>query len=114
VAVFGSPKQEVIKASEIHKTTFHMVADKEKKMYKEYGVKSSFWGMMRGMTLRLPSVIKALALGYIPKNPNGQMMSMPADFLIDPSGKVILAYYGRDEGDHIPLKIIEEFLKNRV
>jgi peroxiredoxin len=40
---------------------------------------------------------------------NGSMTTMPADFLIDASGAIRLAYYGRDEGDHPPFDAIKRF-----
>jgi hypothetical protein len=32
-----------------------------------------------------------------------------ADFLIDEEGHIVQAYYGKDEGDHLPLSEIEKF-----
>jgi hypothetical protein len=34
---------------------------------------------------------------------------MPADFLIDESGKIVEAYYGKDAGDHISFERVDYF-----
>ena len=44
--------------------------------------------------------------GYLPTTIKGSMTTMPADFLIDKNGIIQKAYYGSDEGDHLPLEEI--------
>jgi hypothetical protein len=39
-----------------------------------------------------------------------QMGKMPADFLIAPDGRVVKAHYGREIGDHLPVKEVEAAL----
>jgi hypothetical protein len=34
---------------------------------------------------------------------------MPADFLIDREGIIQVAYYGKDEGDHLPFDTVKSF-----
>jgi hypothetical protein len=39
-----------------------------------------------------------------------QMAKMPADFLIAPDGRIEVAHYGVDIGDHVPLDEVDAFL----
>jgi peroxiredoxin len=107
VGVFGSPAREVQKAQDIHSVSFPLVADTAGKWYAAYGIKKSFLGMLIGMIRRFPQLVQAMMRGYFPKNPHGHLTTMPAEFLISPHKKVIEVYYGKDEGDHIPLTRVE-------
>ena len=66
------------------------------------GIENSVLGMIKGWTLRLPTLIKGLVKGYIPLEISSQWIIMPASFLIDNKGVIIREYYGEDEGDHLP------------
>lgn len=37
--------------------------------------------------------------------------SLTADFLVDDAGVIVDAYYGKDEGDHLPLSEVIAFAK---
>jgi hypothetical protein len=37
------------------------------------------------------------------------MITMPADFLINEQGIIETAFYGQDEGDHLPFGIVKDF-----
>jgi hypothetical protein len=50
-----------------------------------------------------------LVKGYLPTTIQGRITTMPADFLVDEQGIIHTAYYGRDEGDHLPLARVLEF-----
>ena len=39
-----------------------------------------------------------------------QMGKMPADFLIEPDGRIVKAHYGHDIGDHLPVTDVEATL----
>lgn len=42
--------------------------------------------------------------------PDGSVTRVPADFLITPLMTIHESYYGRDIGDHMPLRTIENFI----
>ena len=65
-------------------------------------------GLMLGMFIRFPAMIKAMALGFNPSL-RGEVSQMPADFLIGPDLKIKGTYYGKDLADHIPVAILENF-----
>jgi hypothetical protein len=44
---------------------------------------------------------------------DGRFGRLPADFLIDPGGRILLAYYGLDLGDFLPMARVDLFLRSR-
>jgi thioredoxin-dependent peroxiredoxin len=109
IAVFDSPLDNLIRHAEGHKAPFPIVADEDNKYYRAYGIEHSVLGMLKGMFLRMPTLLKGMFKGYIPTTIKGSMTTMPADFLIDREGIIQVAYYGKDEGDHLPFDVVKEF-----
>jgi len=113
VAVFDSPVENLAAHTRRHNAPFPILADESNQYYREFGIERSLMGVARGITTRLPTLIRATLKGYIPFRVKGSMTTMPADFLIDAEGLIQQAYYGRDEGDHLPFSDVEQFA-NRV
>lgn len=110
VAVFDSPLDNLQRHAERHAAPFPILAgDARTGAYADYGIERSVGGMLKGMFLRMPTLVRGMAKGYLPIRPRGSMITMPADFLIDAGGIVQTAYYGRDEGDHLPFEAIAAF-----
>jgi len=109
IAIFDSPLDNLTRHTEGHKAPFPILADESNKYYKEYSIEHSFIGMLKGMFFRMPTMIKGMFKGYIPLIIKGSLTTMPADFLIDRDGVIQTAYYGKDEGDHLPLDLAKAF-----
>ncbi len=109
VAIFDSSLDHLKGHAEGHKAPFPILADEQNKYYQEYDIQHSMAGMFKGMFLRMPTLIKGMMKGYIPFPIKGSMTTMPADFLIDRNGIIQVAYYGKDEGDHLPFEKVLEF-----
>ncbi|NIW80888.1 MAG: redoxin domain-containing protein [Calditrichae bacterium] len=109
IAVFDSPLENLIRHTGGHKAPFFILADEHNTYYREYGIERSILGVLIGMFLRMPTLFKAMFKGYIPTTIKGSMTTMPADFLIDREGIIQVAYYGKDEGDHLPFDKVKEF-----
>ncbi len=109
VAVFDSPLDNLVRHAEGHKAPFPVLADESNRYYKEYGIEHSLTGVFKGMLLRMPTLIRAMFKGYVPTAIKGSMTTMPADFLIDTDGIIQVAYYGSDEGDHLPFEQVKSF-----
>lgn len=109
VAVFDSPLENLTRHAEGHKAPFPILADEKNQYYEKYGIEHSVLGMLTGMFLRMPTLLKGMFKGYIPMVFKGSLTTMPADFLIDRNGVIQTAYYGKDEGDHLPFDLIKEF-----
>ena len=109
IAVFDSPLDNLTRHAEGHKAPFPILADEDNKYYREYGIEHSVLGMLKGIFLRMPTLLKGMFKGYIPTTIKGSMTTMPADFLIDREGIIQVAYYGRDDGDHLQFDTVKEF-----
>ena len=109
VAIFDSSLDNLTHHAEGHKAPFHILADESNKYYIEYGIEHSVLGMLKGMVFRMPTLLKGMSKGYIPNTIKGSMTTMPADFLIDSYGIIQVAYYGKDEGDHLHFDKVKEF-----
>ncbi|PKM45734.1 MAG: alkyl hydroperoxide reductase [Gammaproteobacteria bacterium HGW-Gammaproteobacteria-1] len=109
VAVFDSPLDNLVHHAQGHEAPFPILADASNRYYLHYGIEHSLWGVVKGMLLRMPTLLRAMARGYLPTTIKGSMTTMPADFLVDANGVIRLAHYGADEGDHLPFEQVREF-----
>lgn len=109
VAVFESSLDELARQVKDHNAPFPILADEKKEFYREYGIEHSLWGMAKGFFFRFPTLVKGIFLGFIPDIFHVDLTTMPADFLIDRNGIIQVAYYGKDEGDHLPFYRVKEF-----
>ena len=110
IAVFNSSLDNLRRHAEKHEAPFPILADPKRVYYQAYGVEKSLAGVFAGMVKRMPSLLHAMfAKGYWPTSPGGSVTSMPADFLIDETGVIRTAYYGNDEGDHLPFEQVKSF-----
>jgi len=111
VAIFDSPLDNLIRHTEKHSAPFPILADGGNKYYREYGIEHSVTGMLKGMFFRMPTLLKSMFMGNVPLIFKGSLITMPADFLIDSEGVIQTAYYGKDEGDHLPFEEVKTFFK---
>ena len=109
VAIFDSPLDNLKRFTEGHQAPFPILADENNKYYKEYAIEHSLAGMLKGMMFRMPTLLRGMLKGYLPIRFKGSLITMPADFLIDREGIIQVAYYGKDEGDHLSFDTIKEF-----
>jgi peroxiredoxin len=110
VAVFDSSLENLQKHAEKHHSPFPILADENNIFYQAYGIEHSLAGMFKGMLTRMPSLLRAMFVkGYLPLVIKGSLTTMPADFLVDENGVIRTAYYGKDEGDHLPFERVKAF-----
>ncbi|HFA51491.1 MAG TPA: AhpC/TSA family protein [Bacteroidetes bacterium] len=109
VAIFDSPLDNLKEHAEGHHAPFPILADEKNIYYKKYGIERSLAGVFKGMFTRIPTLMKGMAKGYLPLKIKGSLTTMPADFLVDKNGTIKEAYYGKDEGDHLPFEEVRRF-----
>jgi thioredoxin-dependent peroxiredoxin len=101
--VFHSPARSILRHAGKQDAPFPLIADPGRRLYALYGVERS-WPRL-AMSVVLPSflvaAVKATALGYWGGRVDGDWARMPADFLIGPGGRVLVAHYGAHIGDHL-------------
>jgi len=110
IAVFQSSAANILKHVGQQDPPFPIIADPEKTLYARYGIEASGWAVARAAVRRMGDAARAVAMGFTPKDIDGDKDLIPGDFLIDAEGIVRIAYYGRDIGDHLPLERIETWL----
>jgi len=112
VAFFHSPARSIQANAGRRHYPFHLVADPDFKVYRSYGVETSWPRFL--LSMALPSFyvdwIRSMRYGFW-GGVDWQMGKMPADFLIGPDGRIIKVHYGRDMGDHLPVAEVEATLK---
>ena len=113
IAVFDSTLENLQKYAEKHQSPFPILADKDNSIHRLYQVEHSILGVLKGIIFRMPSLTLAMLKGYIPWRIKGEITAMPADFLVDENGTIQVAYYGEDEGDHIPMHRVKQFAQRR-
>lgn len=101
VVFFHSPADEL----RMHTADlpFAVIADPEKRVYAEYGVKSAPRAVLDPRAWA--SIVRSIAVGLVkraplpsPKQPNGRL-GLPADFLIAPDGRVVASKHGEHAYD---------------
>lgn len=109
LSVFQSPLERLQHYAGRQRPPFPVIADPDHILYRRYGVASSWGGFLKG-SLRIGSLARAAARGFLPGPMDGNKALIPADFLIAPGLVIHTAYYGRDIGDHLPLLAIYQWL----
>lgn len=110
VAIFDSPLDNLQKHAGRHQAPFPILADASNRYYRRFGVEHSWWRTLKGGLLGLPRVLYAMVVkGYWPTSFKGRIDTMPLDILVDEKGVAQMVYYGRDEGDHLPLEQVQAF-----
>lgn len=97
VVVFHSTEEETLKHAS--KIPFALIADPEKRLYKEFGIESSLLSVLNPASWR--AALKGLMkFAEVPYEKGQNLLGLPADFLVAPSGEVVACYYGEHADDH--------------
>jgi peroxiredoxin len=102
LAVFHSAPERLLRYMEDQTFNFPLIPNPELDLYRAYGVEMSWSGFLRGL-LNVRDAMRAFGRGHLPGPMDGPKNTLPADFVISPSGLILDAYYGKDMTDHIPL-----------
>ena len=95
-----SPADKLAEAQD-YATPFDLVSDAEKKIFRAYAVERGLRGFV-SPTVML-EYVRALRAGYSSRllTSDGGVTGKPADFLIDASGRVVFAQYGKHYADSL-------------
>lgn len=108
IAVFQSSSDAMLKFVGRQQAKFPFIADPDMKLYRQYGVETSWMGLLK-ILAAIHKPIIAMSKGFLPGWIDGPINRLPADFLIDENGVVQTAFYGNNIGDHIPIPDIHAF-----
>ena len=106
VAVFQSAREGILDHVGKQQPPFPILPDPGHGLYRRYGVETSLPGFLLGLTLRMGKAMQAMGKGFLPGRMEGSITLIPADFLIGPDGSILVAYYGKDISDHLPIETI--------
>lgn len=110
IAVFQSPKESIDHYAGKQGIPFPVIADPRRKLYDMYGVHADLL-KFAASALHPEKLLQAAKKGFLPGKVENKVAMIPADFLIDESGKIFLAYYGKDASDHLDASVIESFIR---
>ena len=114
LAVFQSPQEKMRQYVGRQQVPFPMIPDPEQRLYRLYGVDHSWAGFLKAWAMRIPEIGRSvLGRGFLPGSVEGGIHRIPADFIVSPDGRLAMAYYGHDIGDHLPLEWIERYLQQQ-
>jgi peroxiredoxin Q/BCP len=109
LAVFQSPGDKLNASKSAAAAWYPLLADPEQRLYGLYGVEASLKAMAK--LANLPALARAATSGLLNTTaPDGPVGRIPADFLIDPSGRIADCFYGDAAAEHIPLDRVKRFL----
>ena len=112
VLIFQSPKEKIAQYVGRQDIPYRILPDPDKRLYRLYGVESSWIGFAKAWTLEIKRVFEAVIKnGYLPGTVEGEIHRIPADFIINKENKILKAFYGKDIGDHLPIEEIEALTK---
>lgn len=114
VTVFESSEANLREGVAKQDVPFPIISNPDLSLYRTYGVENSRLGVLKTMIHAASTAKEAKKLGLVqPIEKEGDITRMPADFLIDPQGRIQTAYYGNHMSDHVDFQVIDAFLANR-
>lgn len=93
---------------------FPIVADLASRIYAQYGLETSPFGVVRALLGRQAAYLEAARLnigGWNLRRMDGSFTRLPADFIIAPDQRIGLAFYGRDSGDFLLFDELDAYLR---
>lgn len=111
LSIWPSDEDSLLRYAGSEKSPFPMLSDKNKSIYKAYGVtESSITGAIR-LLLHPRLIFNALKNKHMNMEVDADPKLMPASFLVAPGGIIQMAYYGKHFGDHPKIETILQSVK---
>jgi peroxiredoxin len=85
-----------------------MIADRERKLYRAFKTRQDSLAAFTPKTAL--TLIRAFFKNFRQDSIDGKFGQLPSHFLIDESGVIVEAFYGKTFTDHINLEVIERFV----
>ena len=95
---------------------FPIIADPQSHLYQQYQARSRRWGLSRTLRRRDAEFHDAERRGFVdlvnggPRDGDGNLYRLPAEFLIGPTQRIERVHYGRDIGDFLPLDTVLQWV----
>ena len=113
ISVYESGKETLTQYTTKEEIPFIMIADPKEILYRQFNVTKSWWKTFIGLFNHYRQKHSAGKKLFKSKyERDGHLNRIGADFLIDESGIIHTAYYGKFVGDHLPIdEIVKWVLK---
>ena len=110
VALFRSGPERTLEQYGSRDVPFQIAADQKLSAYRAYGIEQSLLGML--VSFIHPRGLYATLKGFFPGKVDGEVRSLPADFLVTPDQKIARAYYSSNITQHLSLSEIGDFARS--
>ncbi|WP_323751495.1 peroxiredoxin-like family protein [Marinobacter sp.] len=108
VVVFHASRERMLK--DVINVPFDLIADPSRKLYREFGVESSWKAILNFKMMR--SALKGVRTFGMKKPESLEAeLGLPADFLIDESGRIVALKYGTHANDQWSLDEVIQHAK---
>ncbi|WP_117238355.1 peroxiredoxin-like family protein [Thermus sediminis] len=104
VGVFGSPRATLLGRVGRQNPPFPILADPEDRVHALYRTRNSLLGLLDPRAI--PYYLEGLRLGIPHGSTDGELLRMPAEFLIGEDLRIARAHYGRNGADRLPLEAV--------
>jgi thioredoxin-dependent peroxiredoxin len=112
IAVFQSPAETLQRHRNMQSFPGRMIGDPDKRLFELYQGERSAAKFVIGHLLHPADWVRGVQQGAFDTGRTaGDLLLVPADILIDESGIIQKAHYGRDVTDHLPLSEITRFAR---
>lgn len=96
VVVFHSPRESLLPYQ--GKFPFDVIGDPDKKLYAQFGVGTSIFSLLD--VRAWPAIVRGNSAKDKPTvDPEGGVLGLPADFLVNSEGTIVASHYGRHSYD---------------
>ena len=109
LALFRSTAERTLDQYSARKVPFQIAVDPTLNAYQAYCIEYSTPGML--LSFIHPRAMWAFFTGNMPGKIDGDIRTLPADFLIAPDGTVAQVYYSSNITQHLSLNAIREYAK---
>ncbi len=109
LAIFRSTAERTFDQYGSRNVPFPIAVDPTLQAYQAYGIEYSTPGML--VSLIHPRAMWAFFTGHMPGEMDGDIRTLPADFLVSEDGQLEQVYYSSNITQHLSLSNIREFAK---
>jgi hypothetical protein len=114
ISVYESTRETLTEYSTKEQVPFFMIADPSEVLYRKFKVQRSWWKTIKGRfsdySTKHSGGKKLFKSNY---SRDGHLNRIGADFLIDETGIIQVAYYGKYVGDHLPVADIVKWIMKK-
>jgi peroxiredoxin len=115
IGVFEAPRENMLQYVGQKDAPFPLISDPEGHLYALYGIEVSEEKVKQTMATAFGQqrIQEAANAGFaLTPEPGSNFHRIPADFLINPEGKIHTAFYADLLGEHLDSQLIDSYLKN--